>query len=78
MWSAFSFISIYSIIMLFMELKMARKVDPFAPYRMSTHKLGKYVYVCTQPASVDEVTGKRTYRRIHWGCFDPQKKTFTC
>lgn len=30
MWSAFSFISIYSIIMLFMELKMARKVDPFA------------------------------------------------
>ena len=31
---------------------MARKVDPFAPYRMSTHKLGKYVYVCTQPATV--------------------------
>ena len=23
------------------------------------------------------MTGKRTYRRIHWGCFDPQKKTFT-
>lgn len=56
---------------------MARKVDPFAPYRMSTHKLGKYVYVCTQPATVDETSGKRTYSRIHWGRFDPQKKTFT-
>ena len=56
---------------------MARKVDPFAPYRMSTHKLGKYVYVCTQPATVDEASGKRTYSRIHWGRFDPQKKTFT-
>ena len=56
---------------------MARKVDLFAPYRMSTHKLGKYVYVCTQPATVDETSGKRTYSRIHWGRFDPQKKTFT-
>ncbi len=56
---------------------MPRRVDPLAPYRMSTHKIGKYVYASTQPAKVDETTGKRTYAHLHWGRFDPEKKVFT-
>lgn len=56
---------------------MPRNIDPQAPYRMSIHKLGPYLYASTQPAEVDEETGKRTYRRIHWGRFDPETKTFT-
>ena len=56
---------------------MPRKIDPLAPYRMSTHKLGAYVYASTQPAHVDELTGERIHRRIHWGRFDPEKKVFT-
>lgn len=56
---------------------MPRKVDPLAPYRISTHKLGNYIYASTQPASVDEQTGKRTYSYAHWGRFDPITKKFT-
>lgn len=55
---------------------MSRLVDPQAPYRMSTHKLGSYVYASTQPAEVDK-NGKRTYRHTHWGRFDPETKVFT-
>ena len=51
---------------------MPRKFDPQAPYRMSVHKLGPYLFASTQPAEVDEETGKRTYRRIHWERFDPE------
>ena len=56
---------------------MSRPRDPLAPYRITTHKLGAYVYAATQPAKVDERTGKRTYTRIHWGRFDPEAKVFT-
>ncbi len=56
---------------------MPRPRDPLAPYRIATHKLGAYVYAATQPAKVDERTGKRTYTRIHWGRFDPETKVFT-
>lgn len=56
---------------------MPRPRDPLAPYRVTTHKLGTYVYAATQPAKIDEQTGKRSYTRIHWGRFDPETKTFT-
>ena len=56
---------------------MPRMIDPLAPYRMSTHKLGAYVYASTQPAHVDELTGVRIHRRVHWGRLDPEKKVFT-
>ena len=59
------------------SMTMPRRVDPLAPYRMSTHKIGKYVYASTQPATVDETTGKRKYTHLHWGSFDPEKKVFT-
>ena len=48
-----------------------------ASYRMSTHKLGEYIYASTQPATVDAKTGKRTYRHVHWGRFNPDSKAFT-
>ncbi len=39
---------------------MPRQRDPMSSCRMSTHKLGTYVYASTQPATVDAKTGKRT------------------
>ena len=38
-------------------------------YRVSTHKIGKYVYASTQPVFVDE-NGNKTYKHRHWGRLD--------
>ena len=53
---------------------MPRKPDPDAPYRIAIHVDKGYRYASTQPATVDPVTGKRKYRRIHWGTIDDNNK----
>ena len=53
---------------------MPRKPDPDAPYRIGIHVDKGYRYASTQPATVDPVTGKRKYRRIHWGTVDDNNK----
>ena len=49
---------------------MARPVDPHAPYRVKTHVTNGYTYASTQPSYIDEKTGKKKYRHIHWGTVD--------
>lgn len=53
---------------------MPRKPDPNSPYRIAIHVDKGYRYASTQPATVDPVTGKRTYRRIHWGTVDENNR----
>ena len=38
-------------------------------YRVSTHKIGKYIYASTQPVIVDQ-DGNKTYKHKHWGRLD--------
>ena len=53
---------------------MPRKPDPDAPYRVAIHVDKGYRYASTQPAIVDPNTGKRSYRRIHWGTVDDNNR----
>ena len=53
---------------------MPRKPDPEAQYRISVHIDKGYRYASTQPAQVDPETGRRTYRRIHWGTVDENNR----
>ena len=53
---------------------MGRTPDPISRYRVSIHANGGYRYACTQPATVDAETGKKSYRRIHWGTVDNDLK----
>ena len=53
---------------------MPRKPDPDAPYRVAIHIDKGYRYASTQPAIVDPNTGKRSYRRIHWGTVDDNNR----
>lgn len=53
---------------------MPRKPDPNAQYRIAVHIDKGYRYASTQPALVDPETGKRTYRRIHWGTVDENNR----
>ena len=53
---------------------MPRKPDPEAQYRISVHIDKGYRYASTQPAQVDPETGRRTYRRIHWGTVDEKNR----
>ncbi|MGN1232943.1 MAG: transposase, partial [Candidatus Cryptobacteroides sp.] len=55
-------------------IAMPRKIDPEAQYRVSVHVNNGYRYASTQPAQIDEKTGKRIYRRIHWGTVDENNK----
>jgi hypothetical protein len=49
---------------------MGRRPDPNAQYRIAVHVDKGYRYASTQPAVIDPETGKRKYRRIHWGTVD--------
>ena len=49
---------------------MPRKPDPESPYRVSIHEARSYRYASTQPGTVNPATGKREYRRVHWGTVD--------
>jgi len=53
---------------------MPRKPDPDAGYRIAVHCDKGYRYASTQPAVVDPETGKRSYRRIHWGTVDENNR----
>jgi len=53
---------------------MARPVDPNSQYRVKLHNNGGYTYASTQPPYVDETTGKKKYRYIHWGTVDEDHK----
>ena len=55
---------------------MARRVDPESQYRVSIHKNNGYRYASTQPGTVNPETGKRDYRRIHWGTVDENNKFY--
>ena len=46
---------------------MARPIDETRRYVIRTHKVGDKIYASTQPAKIDEKTGKKVYRYIHWG-----------
>ena len=53
---------------------MPRKPDPDSQYRVSVHTDKGYRYASTQPGIIDPVTGKRNYRRIHWGTLDENNR----
>ena len=53
---------------------MPRPVDPQAQYRIKPHKNGSYIYASTQPSYIDQVTGKKKYRYIHWGSIDENQR----
>jgi hypothetical protein len=53
---------------------MARPVDPIAQHRVKLHLNGGYTYASTQPPYTDSNTGKKKYRRIHWGTIDENNK----
>ena len=53
---------------------MGRPSDPNAQYRISIHQNNGYRYASTQPALKDPVTGKTTYKRVHWGTVDENNK----
>lgn len=55
---------------------MPRRPDPEARYRIAIHVDKGYRYASTQPAFVDPETGKRTYRRIHWGTVDENNRFY--
>ena len=46
---------------------MARPIDETRRYIIRAHKVGDKIYASTQPAKIDEKTGKKVYRYIHWG-----------
>ena len=46
---------------------MGRHPDPLSSYRVSIHKIGKYLYASTQPIRFNEEKGKNEHYRIHWG-----------
>jgi len=53
---------------------VARPVDPNAQYRVKPHINGGRTYASTQPPYIDQITGKKKYRYIHWGAVDENYK----
>jgi len=53
---------------------MARPLDPLAQFRVKAHVNGGYTYASTQPPHTDSATGKRKFRRVHWGTIDKNLK----
>jgi len=53
---------------------MGRPVDPDAQYRVKLHINNGYTYASTQPPYTDPGTGKKKYRRVHWGTVDENNK----
>ena len=49
---------------------MPRPVNPEAQYRVKPHITKGYIYASTQPSYIDQETGKKKYRYIHWGRID--------
>jgi len=55
---------------------MVRPIDPNTQYRIGKHILGGYTYASTQPPLIDPITGKKSYRHVHWGTVDGNNKFF--
>ena len=55
-------------------MPVARPVDPNAQYRVKPHVNGGHTYASTQPPYVDQETGKKKYRYIHWGTVDDNSR----
>lgn len=53
---------------------MARRTDPNSQYRVSIHLNNGHRYASTQPFQIDPVTGRKTYRHVHWGTVDESNK----
>nr|MCR5258153.1 hypothetical protein [Desulfovibrio sp.] len=53
---------------------MGRHPDPLSSYRVSIHKIGKYLYASTQPIRFNEEKGKNEHYRIHWGVVSKDNK----
>lgn len=51
-------------------MNMTRRPDPLARYRVKIHKYNGYRYASTQAPFVNEETGKKVYRQLHWGKVD--------
>lgn len=43
-------------------------------HQMKLHKNGKYIYASTQPFTGVDDSGKRNYKRLHWGTLDENLK----
>ena len=56
------------------EEQMGRHADPNAQYQIKPHVTKGYTYASTQPPYIDQVTGKKKYRYIHWGTIDENQK----
>ena len=54
-------------------MTIGRPIKPDSGYHVSVHKVGNYLYASTQPSYVGE-GGKKSYRHIHWGRLDENKK----
>ena len=52
---------------------MTRTANPSSRYNVHIHKVNGYLYASTQVPSVNEVTGKKTYKRIIWGTITTEK-----
>jgi len=46
---------------------MGRPSNPLFPYTIKPHTLNGHVYASTQVPRVDEKTGKKIFRHVHWG-----------
>ena len=53
---------------------MSRPIDPNTQYKVKLHVNNVYSYASTQPPYTDPETGKKKYRRIHWGSVDKNLK----
>ena len=53
---------------------MSRRTDPNSQYKVAIHAINGYRYASTQPFQVDPETGKKVYRRVHWGTVDGSNK----
>ena len=53
---------------------MGRHSDPNAQYRVKPHVTKGYTYASTQPPYIDQDTGKKRYRYIHWGTIDGDQR----
>ena len=53
---------------------MSRRTDPNSQYKVAIHAINGYRYASTQPFQVDPETGKKVYRRVHWGTVDDSNK----
>ena len=53
---------------------MSRRTDPNSQYKVAIHAINGYRYASTQPFQIDTETGKKVYRRVHWGTVDDSNK----